>query len=679
MKVEAVDATGCAMVTRLSVELVPNREISDDRSPKSTDTDDGSDSPDTYMVEQDNNDNHHKLRRVKSKILKLILEKRKGSDAVRSADLRLELLNTYMRGIAGNPEHSQSFLQDGMKTYQKERENALHDLLEWQVQVEKIEKEILALQKHKERLRKSVTKERAKVRHERAMRNEHIRKEQELRRPEQVYAVTISIDVEPTSDSDEELARGNAHADTCDLTLSYATSQAFWSPIYDMTLSTATGSGTLYFDSLLVNETSETWDDCSIVLSTWEPTFSSLDDTLSALKPWPVSLYPSQRSSADSNVPTPDDHGPFLKQTAEGFMFCHAPPPPSEIAIYEDEVESPKCNRHITPGPENMPPESDGGFSGRSSPSPTGNHGPIEQTSWDTQPASYHHEYDSTAYDTAAARPPLRTIRGHTPFFFDEDDESVDDSATVQAPLTTIRESKKPEAKETELMATYSLVERRSLSPSLTESRHRVARIPLSDANFSRIVVPKNTEAVFLNAQLRNSSNFSLPPGTVELTLDGRHVGKQDLPSWRPSGICTLALGIDPWIRVIYREPEVKHNKHLMISSDEQKSSVLFTRTIVLVNTRDEFEGRPVDVTVLDRVPVSSDRKLEVELVTPNCLEVDGPGVFAGEPGDGTSGRELWGKAEARLKPGGEVEWAVSINPRCAAKLRLAYLCTIYK
>lgn len=668
------------MVTRLSVELLPNREPSDDRSPRSTDTDDGSDASDTDMVELDNSDNRHKLRKIKSKILDLTHGKRKALNAVRSAEFRLEILETYMRGTASNMERSEIFLQDGMKVCQEERETALRDILEWKIQVEKIDEEIVALQKPKDRLRKRVTRERNKVINERATKKERIRKERSLHSPDKAYAVIINIDVEAAFDGDEGLAHNDGQTYICDLALSYATGHASWTPIYDMTLSTATSSGTLYFDALMRNQTSETWDDCNIVLSTWEPTFSCPDDHVPALRPWFVRLLPSQLASAN-NEPIPDENGHFLAQTTEGFMFCHAPLPPScpispsKVSVFEDDDAIRDYTRRSTPGPENRPPESDDSFSGCSSPSPMGNHDAIRgQTSQVRQQNFFCDEDYSTADDRPTIRKPLGTLHEYTPSL-GEGGGVGGDSATVHVPLTTINESKKPDFKKTELMATYGLVERKSLAPSFKYSRHRVARIPLSDVNFSRITVPKDNEAVFLNAQLPNSSNFTLPPGPSELTLDGRYVGQVDLPSWRRSDTCTLELGVDPWIRVFYHGPKDKHNNHSMTPSVEGGGSALFTQTIILVNTRDETEGGPVEVTVLDQMPISNDRNLEFARVTPACLGSSGSNAFTGEPSGDIRSKTSWGREERKFKQGGEVEWAITINPRCTAKLSLEYSC----
>ncbi|KAF2963662.1 hypothetical protein GQX73_g9902 [Xylaria multiplex] len=104
--------------------------------------------------------------------------------------------------------------------------------------------------------------------------------------PKKVYVITVNIYVKATSDDTD----GDANLITCDLTLSYVTTHAFWSPTYDMALSTTTNSGVLCFDAHLTNQTSETWNDCKIVLSTSQKDFSDLGDLAPTLVPWRISL-----------------------------------------------------------------------------------------------------------------------------------------------------------------------------------------------------------------------------------------------------------------------------------------------------------------------------------------------------------------------------------------------------
>jgi hypothetical protein len=76
----------------------------------------------------------------------------------------------------------------------------------------------------------------------------------------------------------------------CDISISYVTSSAFWSPSYDLQLNTTANTGMLFFDAQLTNNTSEAWKDCKIILSTSQAVFSGLQDDIPKLVPWRIKL-----------------------------------------------------------------------------------------------------------------------------------------------------------------------------------------------------------------------------------------------------------------------------------------------------------------------------------------------------------------------------------------------------
>lgn len=79
----------------------------------------------------------------------------------------------------------------------------------------------------------------------------------------------------------------------------------------------------------------------------------------------------------------------------------------------------------------------------------------------------------------------------------------VDDQATL-AELRPDIQCEESTFEETGLTATYELLGFKSLPPSSTKSKQRVALIHYSDVVFSRVVVAKYKCAVFLEATVRN-------------------------------------------------------------------------------------------------------------------------------------------------------------------------------
>lgn len=117
----------------------------------------------------------------------------------------------------------------------------------------------------------------------------------------------------------------------------------------------------------------------------------------------------------------------------------------------------------------------------------------------------------------------------------------------------------------------------------------------------------------------------------------------------------------------------------------------MFTRTTVITNTK---HNAPVQLTVLDQVPVSEDERLRLEIINPRGLKVGGDGIRTGQSAltapantgtagsirtsaygaDGSSSaNNKWGSAVATTKKGGEVMWAVKLNPGQSVKLVLEY------
>jgi hypothetical protein len=91
-------------------------------------------------------------------------------------------------------------------------------------------------------------------------------------------------------------------------------------------------------------------------------------------------------------------------------------------------------------------------------------------------------------------------------------------------------------------------------------------------------------------------------------------------------------------------------------------------------NTRAVANSKPVNLLVLDQIPVSEDERLKVDLVAPRGLTPGSSGIAAGAPAREDISDKNWGKATAGLKKNGEVSWQVTLNAGKAVKLALEYM-----
>lgn len=254
---------------------------------------------------------------------------------------------------------------------------------------------------------------------------------------------------------------------------------------------------------------------------------------------------------------------------------------------------------------------------------------------------------------------------------YDDEDEGGADAETILEPTPEVA-FQDSSFEETGLTATYDLPHLKTLQPSSTASKQRVARIAFSNVAFTRTVVAKYKPAAYLKARLRNASKLTLLKGPAGLTLDGTFLGRTTLPRCSAGDTFSVPLGVDPAIRVSYPKPDVTRSTTGVFLAKGESS--VYTRTVTLVNTRAAAGRPPVALTVLDQVPVSEDEKLRVEVAHPAGMQAGGGrAVATGAPGKEGKEEMDWGRATATLKKNGEVAWDVVLNAGRSVKLVLRY------
>ncbi|KAI1266975.1 hypothetical protein F5Y18DRAFT_381060 [Xylariaceae sp. FL1019] len=314
-----VEGTGSAVITDLLVELLPNREIFEEVYPETDDDDSVSDSSDD--VDDGDYSKIPEIKEVRDKIRKLEDERTVALEAIRSAESRMKLLDAHGDSVAKDRENKVN-ITEALETYRIEREKVFRDHISGNAKDAQLRDNIAPLKREEGRLIKRASKDRAKARlasnkmveKQRRIKDEQfkerrrIRSEREEFWPRKVYTVKLTLEVanftpstsrrssiasdiaKPVIEKPSQDSRANVRTVNCDLTLSYVTSSAFWSPTYDLALSTTKGSAVLYFDAHLTNKTSEAWEACKITLSTTQTESSSLAEPIPELKPWHVRL-----------------------------------------------------------------------------------------------------------------------------------------------------------------------------------------------------------------------------------------------------------------------------------------------------------------------------------------------------------------------------------------------------
>jgi len=138
--------------------------------------------------------------------------------------------------------------------------------------------------------------------------------------------------------------------------------------------------------------------------------------------------------------------------------------------------------------------------------------------------------------------------------------------------------------------------------------------------------VPKAEQKAYLYAKLTTARGTPLLPGTVALFRDATFVGNGRLPLLAPGEEHELGFGVDDMIRVRHAIIEDKRGETGLISTS--KTDVRNYRITVK-----NLHQRPIQLSVLDQIPVAQNDAIKIELqgrTTPTRRDVeDKRGVLA--------------------------------------------------
>ncbi|KAK7926647.1 hypothetical protein PG985_003645 [Apiospora marii] len=774
-----VEGTGSAIITDMAVELLPNREIFEDVYPEYDDEDNSDSDGDHSSSDSEGVDEEERANAVMGDIRERIRraedDEKRAIEIIHSAKRRLEILNGHGNLMTTHAQNKASDVKidEGLATYRAEREKIFADTRDGSIQQREIQDKLRRLRKEEGRIFRQYQRETAKAdklkrkesREKRKEKQRAARKQQEAQReqarirkeresfwPKKVYSIRISLDANaftPGSSRRNSIASSDVEvvsprvteknsgsevtSSTCDLFISYVTTDAYWSPAYDMALSTTANTGHVCFDAQLTNRTSETWSNCRITLSTPQADFSGLNDTIPTLVPWRVRLTGRAHGYSNNDIMFSRDEQSHRatwadKQTGRG----NAQPPRSELfglvkakearvlmcleadQTMEEEVDA-DMGFGVFYGDAEPPrqlgsplfPQSPG-YSPSSPPPPSPPPARAEEnvvfdrgvqsarkskSIFPRASLSMPRMMSSLGGSNRGGGPPPGGMAAPPPppppgpsSYSRRDEQQQQQTLTPEPPAALAFQESTFE--ETGFTTTYDLPGLKTLTPASTASKQRVARVAFAQVAFSHTVVAKYKPVAYLQAKLRNGSKLTLLPGPAGLTLDGSFLGRADMPRCSPGDSFTLGLGVDPAVQVAYPKPDVRRSQSGVFTKED---SAVYTRTITVSNTRSppsaaagagssssgasQQQPLPARITVLDQVPVSEDERLRVEVLQPRGLSLAGAGVPAGVPGREGKEEKDWGKAVATLKKDGEVAWDVTLNAGRMVKLGLEYQC----
>lgn len=703
----------------MTVDLVENQERYEDVYPSESE---GSASESDTESEPEVNPEAYAI--IDPKIYEVELSIKEVSEIRNAAFSCLNLAEYYGRSFnVSRPEN----LTECVDAYSIERAKAFENHKSSESKLRELEKELVKLKKEKRKIEKDENKKKVKAfkakekqrkkegraREEKFAAQRRRREERVRFWPKKVYRVVMTLDVasdvnpspsrrestssiskpsNSTSLKDSSI-RGGQNREACKvaLSISYITYSASWSPRYDLNLSTTTNSGSITYRAEFRNTTSETWRDCKVTLSTSQTSFLGMAEAIPRIQPWYIRL--SSRGVGDYAA---EDSALYSKHELDSRL--------QGPLVGQRKQKEP---RHVLFGAEKGGGLfGSNGIAARSKPPPPlpaaqggGLFGSTQihqaaQYSQVAQPLSSAAQGGGlfgSSLGSQAAQPNIAYRTYAAPDLEAEVDEmpsDLEDPDTDTLTPSTALAFQESTFSESGLTATYPVPgPPRTIPPSLTTRRHAIATVPLTAVEFSHIVVPKLKTAAFLKARIRNASSTTLLRGPCGLTLDGSFLGNASLPRASPGEAFVLGLGVDPSVSVSYAKPSVRRGS----SGVFQKEGVaVYVRSCTITNTKGNRDLE--ELMVVDQVPVSQEEKLKVEVLVPRGLGGSSSGAGEGKGGvpagtgilnSGYGGkgtvREVghnnkeWGRAVARMKEDGTVEWDVLLKAGQGVRLALEY------
>lgn len=123
-------------------------------------------------------------------------------------------------------------------------------------------------------------------------------------------------------------------------------------------------------------------------------------------------------------------------------------------------------------------------------------------------------------------------------------------------------------------------------------------------ASYRHFTVPKLDRDAFLQAQITNWEDLNLLPAPTNIFYEGTYVGQGFLDVRNVEDTMNLSLGRDKRI-VVRRECDKEMRTVKTIGSNVKKT---FLYKISVRNTR----NTPIEVTVMDQLPISNDKDIEI-------------------------------------------------------------------
>ncbi|EJD06530.1 uncharacterized protein FOMMEDRAFT_117379 [Fomitiporia mediterranea MF3/22] len=433
-----------------------------------------------------------------------------------------------------------------------------------------------------------------------------------------------------------------------EVTLTYMVSNASWSPSYDLRAITEDGKPSrtvsLHYRASIQQNTGEDWRDTAVSVSTATPgTWSSIPSRRAMkISPGQNTVFasksigamkasaPVQRQVMQQQQQVTFGNSATNNANTSSGLFGRAPLPPPP------------------PGSAPAPPPAAtmafGGARRRSAHAAPGPTGAAEVVD-DWQPVETFVETVQEPEDVVAS---------------DNDDAAWGETKTIVT--------------ESAVASSFRIDGDCTIPSELTA--HKVAIALLSfDAKVNYIAVPRSAPMSFLQCEVKNTSQYRLLPGSVNVFLDNSPVSKTNIFDINPEEVFKCTLGPDPALRIkCTRMPPVVTTSGSMYVAQTKITTYKICTTVQNGHSF-PVKGLQVRDTAPNTGEAAENKEIKVVIKLPEGLAEAAPNAIVDVPKASVPGKS---SVKVRWEPtGGAKEgmyvWLVDLGPGEEVKLEAEY------
>jgi len=418
---------------------------------------------------------------------------------------------------------------------------------------------------------------------------------------------TVQVDLQVARAGEEELR------------LTYLVPGPSWSPAYELRLFTDKKDARFTCQAIVRQQTGEDWENALLALSTSRPNESR---EVPELRTWRIGVADSTLGMISGSVRMEDNAplpGVALSLAQNGMEIAHGVTSNNGRFFFD----------RLNPGSYDLEARLEGFNTSRISPIVV-KPGQAARIDILLAMASIKEEI------TVAAKP------GYG---------SIDDERRAAEAEGAEEELQEGSASYTEgVTATVFAVDSRQTVLSGDSPQKVTAAVLPVEVEKEYISVPKLDQTAYMQARFNFSGGFALAAGRCALFLDNGYASSILLPHTNSGEEVKVNVGAVPGIRVKHERLEAKKSESGLLSKTER-----WVREFQI--TLESFLKQPVAVTILDQLPVTDSKEVEIEL-----LQAEPEPEKARASKDDPAGRVE-----------GELRWQVKLDPREKKVIRFKF------